>query len=178
MVELQTWNLAGLDFGSQIAKNEEMKLMSPEKRLEELGITLPDPPAPLAAYVPAVRTGNLVFISGQAPSVDGKPVWKGRVGSDLTLEEGYEAAKLTMINALAVLKKEIGSLDRVVRIVKLLGWVNCTADFNQQPFVINGASELLEAVFGEKGRHARSAVSAHTLPFDIAVEIEMIVEVE
>jgi enamine deaminase RidA (YjgF/YER057c/UK114 family) len=151
---------------------------SPEERLKELGIELPKPPKPLAAYVPAVRAGDLVFISGQAPMRDGKPVYTGRVGADLTLEEGYEAARLVMINALAVLKEEIGSLDNVERIVKVLGWVNSAPDFTQQPQVINGASELLEQVFGERGRHARSAVSAHTLPFNIAVEIEMIVQVK
>lgn len=151
---------------------------SPEERLKELGIELPKPPKPLAAYVPAVRAGDLVFISGQAPMRDGKPVYTGRVGADLTLEEGYEAARLVMINALAVLKEEIGSLDNVERIVKVLGWVNSAPDFTQQPQVINGASELLEQVFGERGRHARSAVSAHTLPFNITVEIEMIVQVK
>ena len=151
---------------------------SPEERLKELGIELPKPPKPLAAYVPAVRAGDLVFISGQAPMRDGKPVYTGRVGADLTLEEGYEAARLVMINALAVLKEEIGSLDNVERIVKVLGWVNSAPDFTQQPQVINGASELLEQVFGERGRHAQSAVSAHTLPFNIAVEIEMIVQVK
>ncbi|HLS90350.1 MAG TPA: RidA family protein [Limnochordia bacterium] len=151
---------------------------SPEERLKELGIELPKPPKPLAAYVPAVRAGDLVFISGQAPMRDGKPVYTGRVGADLTLEEGYEAARLVMINALAVLKEEIGSLDNVERIVKVLGWVNSAPDFTQQPQVINGASELLEQVFGERGKHARSAVSAHTLPFNIAVEIEMIVQVK
>lgn len=153
-------------------------MATPEERLQELGITLPTPPKPVAAYVPAVRAGDLVFISGQGPTRDGKPVWTGRVGADLTLEEGYEAAKLVMINALAVLKQEIGDLDNVVRIVKVLGWVNSAPDFDQQPMVINGASELLEQVFGERGKHARSAVSAHTLPFGFAVEIEMIVQVK
>jgi len=153
-------------------------MATPEERLKELGLELPAPPKPLAAYVPSVRAGDLVFISGQGPIRDGKPVWAGRVGSDLTLEQGREAARLTILNALAVLKQEIGSLDNVVRIVKLLGWVNSAPDFNQQPAVINGASELLEQVFGERGRHARSAVSAHTLPFDIAVEIEMIAQVK
>lgn len=153
-------------------------MATPEERLRELGIELPTPPKPLAAYVPAVRVGDLVFISGQGPIRDGKPVCVGRVGADLTLEQGYEAARLVMINALAVLKQEIGSLDRVERIVKVLGWVNSAPDFVQQPMVINGASELLEQIFGEKGKHARSAVSAHTLPFGIAVEIEMIVQVK
>lgn len=152
--------------------------MSAEARLKELGITLPTPPKPVAAYVPAVRAGDLVFVSGQGPLKDGEAVWKGRVGADLTLEEGYEAAKLTIINALAVLKSEIGSLDNVVRIVKLLGWVNSAPDFVKQPFVMNGASELLVEVFGDKGKHARTAISAHTLPFGIAVEIEMIAQVK
>lgn len=153
-------------------------MVTPEERLREMGIELPTPPKPIAAYVPAVRVGDLVFISGQGPTRDGKPVWVGRVGADLTLEEGYEAAKLVMINALAVLKQEIGDLSRVERIVKVLGWVNSAPDFVQQPMVINGASELLEQVFGERGKHARSAVSAHTLPFGFAVEIEMIVQVK
>lgn len=149
-----------------------------EQRLKELGLTLPEPPAPLAAYAPSVRTGNLVFVSGQGPTKDGKPVYLGRVGADLTLEEGREAARLVILNALAVLKAEAGSLDNVARIVKLLGWVNSAPDFVEQPQVINGASELLEDVFGERGKHARSAVSAHTLPGGIAVEIEMIAELK
>lgn len=153
-------------------------MATPEERLKALGLELPVPPKPMAAYVPAVRTGNLVFISGQGPIKDGKPVWTGRVGADLTLEQGREAARLAILNALAILKQEAGSLDNVVRIVKLLGWVNSAPDFYQQPLVINGASELLEQVFGERGRHARSAVSAHTLPVDMAVEIEMIAEVK
>lgn len=149
-----------------------------EQRLKELGLTLPEPPTPLAAYAPSVRTGNLVFVSGQGPTKDGKPVYLGRVGADLTLEEGREAARLVILNALAVLKAEAGSLDNVARIVKLLGWVNSAPDFVEQPQVINGASELLEDVFGERGKHARSAVSAHTLPGGIAVEIEMIAELK
>lgn len=149
-----------------------------EQRLKELGLTLPEPPTPLAAYAPSVRTGNLVFVSGQGPTKDGKPVYLGRVGADLTLEEGREAARLVILNALAVLRAEAGSLDNVARIVKLLGWVNSAPDFVEQPQVINGASELLEDVFGERGKHARSAVSAHTLPGGIAVEIEMIAELK
>ncbi len=148
-----------------------------ESRLKELGFELPEAPSPVAAYVGAVRTGNLVFVSGQGPSKDGESI-KGRVGQDLTLEEGYKAAQLCILNALAQVKALVGSLDNVERVVKLLGWVNCTPDFDQQPFVINGASELLVNVFGDKGKHARSAVSAHVLPFNIAVEIEMVVEVK
>ncbi|MBO8127537.1 MAG: RidA family protein [Firmicutes bacterium] len=149
-----------------------------EQRLAAEGFQLPTAPAPAAAYVPAVRTGNLVFISGQGTMVNGEWTYQGRVGEKYTLEEGYKAAQVAILNALAVLKQEIGDLDRVKRIVKVLGWVNCPETFNQQPYVINGASELLEKVFGERGKHARSAVSAHTLPFDTTVEIEMIVEVE
>lgn len=148
-----------------------------ESRLKELGFELPEAPVPLAAYVGAVRTGNLVFVSGQAPRKDGKDI-TGRVGSDLTLEEGRKAAELCVLNGLAQVKALVGSLDNVERIVKLLGWVNSAPDFNQQPLVINGASELLIKVLGDKGKHARSAVSAHVLPFNIAVEIEMIVEVK
>lgn len=146
-----------------------------EARLKELGLTLPSPPRPVAAYVPSIRTGNLVFVSGQLPLKDGVLV-KGRVGQDLSVEEGYEAARLCVLNALAQVKAELGSLDRVERVVKLVGWVSSAPDFDQQPKVINGASELLEAIFGEKGRHARSAVSAHILPLGAAVEIELIVE--
>jgi enamine deaminase RidA (YjgF/YER057c/UK114 family) len=149
-----------------------------EARLAQLGFELPEAPKPAAAYVPAVRSGNLVFISGQGTMVNGEWKYQGRVGGKYAPDDGYKAAQIVILNALAVLKQEIGDLDRVKRIVKLLGWVNSTADFNQQPYVINGASELLENVFGEKGKHARSAVSAHVLPFDTTVEIEMIVEVE
>ncbi len=149
-----------------------------EARLKELGFELPHAPSPIAAYVPAVTTGNLVFISGQGPIVNGQYRYRGKVGDRYSVEEGYQAAQLVILNALAVLKQEIGDLDRVTRIVKLLGWVNSAPGFVQQPQVINGASELLVQVFGEKGKHARSAVTAHELPFDITVEIEMVVEVE
>lgn len=148
-----------------------------EAKIKELGFELPTPGEPMAAYVPVVRTGNLVFISGQAPVKDGSMI-TGRVGQNLTLEQGYEAAQYCVLNGLAQLKKEIGSLDNVERIVKVLGWVNCTEDFTQQPQVMNGASELLEKIFGDKGKHARSAVSAHVLPLNIAVEVEMIVQVK
>jgi len=149
-----------------------------EARFEELGIKLPEPPSPVANYVPAVRTGNLVFISGQACVVNGEMKYRGKVGADLTLEQGYEAARIATLNALAILRSEIGDLSRVSRVVKILGWVNSAEGFNQQPRVINGASDLLVEIFGERGRHARSAVAANELPFDTPVEIEMIVEVE
>ncbi len=149
-----------------------------EKRIAELGISLPDSPQPIANYVPTVRTGNLLFVAGLGPAAraDGS-VPNGKVGRDLTQEEGYEAARLVGINLLARLKSSLGDLDRVVRVVKLLSMVNCAPEFTQQPAVANGCSDLLVEVFGERGRHARSAVGMASLPNDIPVEIEMIVEV-
>ena len=148
-----------------------------EAKLEALGLTLPAPPAPVANYVRAVQVGDLVYLSGHGPTRDGVLVHRGKVGADLTVEEGYEAAKLVMLNCLSSLKEAIGDLDRVERVVKLLGMVNCTEDFGQQPEVINGGSDLLVELFGERGRHARSAVGMQSLPRSIAVEIEMIVQV-
>ena len=150
-----------------------------ESRLEQLGISLPAEPVPIANYVPGVRTGNLVYLSGLGPASrpDGTTP-SGKVGRDLTTEEGYEAARLTGINILARMKGELGDLDRVRRVVKLLGMVNSAPDFNQQPAVVNGCSDLLVEVFGERGRHARSAVGMASLPNDIPVEIEVIIEVE
>jgi enamine deaminase RidA (YjgF/YER057c/UK114 family) len=151
---------------------------SPEARLKALGIELPPAPRPVASYVPAVRTGNLVFLAGQGPMAGGKPTVTGKVGAQLTEEEGYKAARATILVSLAALRAEIGSLDRVRRIVKLVGWVNSAPGFTRQPWVVNGASDLLIEVFGDAGRHARSAVAANELPLDIPVEIEMIVEIE
>jgi enamine deaminase RidA (YjgF/YER057c/UK114 family) len=148
-----------------------------EAKLKALGLSLPAPPAPVANYVRAVQVGNLVFLSGHGPTRDGQQAYQGKVGAERTIEEGYEAAKLVMLNCLASLKEAIGDLDRVERIVKLLGMVNCTEDFGDQPKVINGASDLLVELFGEKGRHARSAVGMQALPMQITVEIEMIVQV-
>jgi len=152
--------------------------MTVEDRLKELGLELPPAPAPAAVYVPTVQTGNLVFVSGQGPVRDGRPVYRGRLGGELTLEQGQAAARLAMLNCLAQLKHHLGSLDRVRRIVKVLGFVACVEEFDQQPFVINGGSELLEQVLGERGKHARSAVGTNKLPFGIPVEIELIAEVE
>jgi enamine deaminase RidA (YjgF/YER057c/UK114 family) len=148
-----------------------------EERLKELGIELPPVSPPVANYVNAVRTGNLVFMAGKGPlRLDGTNI-TGKVGSDLTVEEGYEAARLTGINLLAALKEEVGDLDKMVRIVKVLGMVNGTPDFTDHPKVINGFSDLMVEVFGEKGKHARAAVGMGSLPGNIAVEIEIIVEV-
>lgn len=149
-----------------------------EAKLKELGLELPAVPKPAAAYVPAVRTGNLVFVSGQTPTgVDGAAV-RGKVGQDLTVEQGYDAARLCALKALAVVKQEVGSLDRIRRIVKVLGWVNCPPEFEQQPRVMNGFSELMEAVLGDKGKHARSAIGTNALPGGVPVEVEMVVEIE
>jgi enamine deaminase RidA (YjgF/YER057c/UK114 family) len=149
-----------------------------ETRLTELGITLPKAAAPVANYVPYVITGSLVFISGQGPMGPSGPEFKGKVGRDLDVEEGKKAARLTALNVVAQLKEAVGGdLDRVKRCVKLLGFVNSTAEFIQQPAVINGASDLMVEIFDDAGRHARSAVSAPSLPVDIAVEIEAIFEI-
>lgn len=151
--------------------------MRPEQRLQELGIELPPPPKPVGSYVPAVQVGDLLFMSGNGPLRAGKPLMQGRVGEHLTVEQGSEAARETMLNLLSTLRDTLGSLDRVERIVKILGFVNSASDFTQQPAVINGASELLLQIFGERGRHARSAIGTSVLPFGIPVEIEMIVQV-
>lgn len=150
--------------------------MTPEDRIAELGLALPDPVPPLAAYVPAVRTGKLVYISGQGPMSEGGLV-TGKVGADVSLEEAQEAARTTCLNGLAALKAEVGDLEKVTRVVKLLVMVNGAPGFDQQPAVGNGASELLQQVFGESGRHARSAIGVAELPFGMCVEIEFIFEV-
>lgn len=151
----------------------------PEARLAELGIELYEPPPPVANYVKAVQTGNLVFLAGHGPTkLDGSGYLTGQVGTDLTIEEGYEAARLVGIALLSSLKAEIGDLSRVKRIVRVFGMVNAPAGFTQQPEVINGASDLLVDVFGERGKHARAAVGMGSLPRNIAVEIEMVVELE
>jgi enamine deaminase RidA (YjgF/YER057c/UK114 family) len=153
---------------------------SAESRLGELGLTLPTPPAPIATYVSAVKVGNLLFVSGHgpAPSPEGRS-YAGKVGRDLTLEEGRAAARLVGLNVLASVRSKIGSLDRVVRVVKVLGMVNATEDFTQQPQVVNGFSDLMVEIFGEeRGKGARSAVGMGSLPNNIPVEIEAIFEVE
>ena len=169
--------LATCMIGSAATQARDRQTTSPEGRLKALGIQLPAAPKPVASYVPAVRSGNLVFLAGQGPLADGKPTVTGKVGAELTEEEGYRAARATILVSLAALRAEIGSLDRVRRIVKLTGWVNSAPGFTRQPWVINGASDLLVEIFGEAGRHARSSVGANELPFNIPVEIEMIVEV-
>ena len=149
-----------------------------DKKLKELGIELSPPSKPVANYVKAVRVGNLLFLSGHGPTkADGSNI-TGKVGKDLTVEQGYEAAKLTAVGMISTLKAELGDLNKVKRIVKVNGWVNSTPDFGDQPKVINGCSDLMVALFGEKGKHARAAMGAGSLPSNIAVEIEMVIEVE
>jgi enamine deaminase RidA (YjgF/YER057c/UK114 family) len=152
--------------------------MSIEKKIGELGITLPSPPKPVGSYIPAVRTGNLLFLSGMIPFQDGKLAWEGKLGRELTVEQGKQAARLALINALAVIQQALGSLDRVNRIVRLGGHVASVPGFNQQPLVLNGASDLLVEIFGERGRHARLALGAVELPLNAPVELELIVEIE
>lgn len=150
---------------------------NPEKNLHDLGIELKLPGIPVANYVHAVRTGNLLFLAGKGPKkADGKNI-VGKLGQDLSIEEGYEAARVAGINQLAVLKAELGNLNKVKRIVKVKGMVNAIPDFKDQSKVVNGYSDLMVAVFGEKGKHARAAVGMGSLPGNMAVEVEMIVEV-
>jgi enamine deaminase RidA (YjgF/YER057c/UK114 family) len=151
--------------------------MAISDRLKELGITLPPVPKPAGNYVHAVRTGNLLFLAGKGPQgPDGKAP-TGKVGRDITTEQGYQHARSVGLNLLAVMQAELGSLDKVKRIVKVLGMVNAVPEFGEQPKVINGCSDLFVEVFGDKGRHARSAVGMGSLPGGIPVEIEVIVEV-
>jgi enamine deaminase RidA (YjgF/YER057c/UK114 family) len=148
-----------------------------DARLEELKIELPALSKPIANYVKAVRAGNLLFLAGHGPqNPDGSWI-TGKLGQDMTIEQGYEASKLTAIQLLATIKSELGSLNKVKRIVKVNGMVNCTADFFDQPKVINGCSDLLVAVFGEHGKHARAAVGMNSLPMNTAVEIELVLEI-
>lgn len=152
--------------------------MGAEARIKELGITLPNPPKPMGNYVPGVRTGNLLFLSGHGPiRIEGNPSARGKVGRDLSTEDAYKVAREVGINLLGSARALLGSLDRVKRVVKVLGMVNAVESFGEQPKVINGFSDLMVEVFGENGRHARSAVGMGSLPAGIPVEIEMILEV-
>lgn len=151
--------------------------MSAEERLSELGLELPSPPEPIASYVTFVRTGNLGYTSGHGPlRADGTWI-TGRVGEDIDTEAANEAARIVGLGLLATLRNNLGSLDEVARVVKVLGMVNCTADYGDHPAVVNGCSDLFFEVFGEAGRHARSAVGVGSLPMNLPVEIEVIVEI-
>lgn len=149
--------------------------MSIESRLEELGLSLPTAPPPAANYKPCVRFGNLLFLSGQLPMADGEMKYSGRVGKDLDEEAGYEAAKLCALNALAQIKKELGDFDAVATILRVDGHVNCTPDFDAMPKVLNGTSDLLKELLGDRAGHARVALGHHQLPLNAAVEIAMTV---
>lgn len=152
---------------------------SPEKHLKDLGITLPKPAKPVASYEGFVRSGNLVYVSGQIPVVDGKVAVTGKLGADVSLEDGQKAARLCAINVIAQLNEATGhDLTRVARIVKVTGFVAAAPDFTDVPKVVNGASDLFAAVFGDRGKHARAAVGVAVLPLDSAVEVEAVVEVE
>lgn len=147
-----------------------------EERLAAVGITIPEVPVPLAAYVPGVVSGNMVHTSGQLPMANGALSFKGKLGDSASVEDGYAAAKQCAVNCLGVVKALIGDLDRVKRVVKVVGFVNSAPDFEAQPKVINGASELLQAAFGECGAHARSAVGVAALPLGAMCEVEIVVE--
>lgn len=149
-----------------------------EEKLVELGITLPNAPAPVAAYTPCCRTGNLVFVSGQGPIINGTQMFFGKVGDKVSAEDGYQAARYCGYNLLAQLKKYLGDLDRIKQVVHVKGFVASDASFTAQPQVINGVSDLMVQVFGEKGCHTRCALGTNVLPTDIPVEVEIIVEVE
>lgn len=152
--------------------------MSHEARLKELGISLPPVPSPAGNYVHAVQTGNLLYLAGKGPFSDDGSSFTGKVGGDVSVEDAYKHARSVGLTLIAVMKQELGSLDRVKQIVKVLGMVNGVPEFGQQPAVINGCSDLFVEVFGDAGRHARSAVGMGSLPNQITVEIEVIVEVE
>ena len=149
-----------------------------EDRLSELGIELPNAPLPMANYVTCRHSGNLLYFSGAGAFIDGRPAVFGKVGAELSEQDGYQAARLAGLNLISQLKREIGELDRVVQFVKVLAFVASAPGFYNQPAVMNGASDLFVEVFGEKGKHARSAVAVPALPFNIPVEIEMIVEIK
>ena len=148
-----------------------------ENKIKELGLQLPEPPKPLAAYIPAKQTGNLVFTAGQLPMVNGEIILKGLLGQDVEIEPAYNAAKICTLNALSAIKGVIGDLDKIKQVVRVVGYVASVPTFTQQPAVVNGASEFLLEVFGDKGKHARSAVGMAVLPLNAAVEIELTVEV-
>jgi len=152
--------------------------MSFEARIKELGLIIPETPRPVANYVPAVRVGNLIFVSGQTPTVSDQLLMKGKLGRDLSIEQGQEAARTALLNALAAVRSITGTLDVIKRIVKLNGWVASAEGFGDQPQVVNGASLLLEEIFGDAGKHARAAIGVAELPSGAPVELELIVEVQ
>ena len=163
---------------SKISEKEELYNYNVEEKINELGIKLVNPEKPVANYLPAVKTGNLIFLSGKIPKDEDGKLITGKVGADLTIEQGYEAARSCAVAQLSTLKAEIGDLNKVVRIVKVNGFVNASPDFTELSKVVNGFSDLMVEVFGERGKHARAAVGMASLPLGIACDIEMIVEVQ
>lgn len=151
--------------------------MSIETRLQELGLTLPPPPRPVASYIPAVRSGHLLFLSGVLPFQEGKLTHSGKVGRELTPDDGSAASRTAVLNALAIARQELDSLDRITQVVRMVGYVASAEGFVQQPMVVNGASDLLVQIFGAAGRHARVAVGVAELPLNAPVELELILEV-
>ncbi|HNP97048.1 MAG TPA: RidA family protein [Cyclobacteriaceae bacterium] len=177
LILLLTMAFSGCVSPTQSEKEVPEASYDPESKLKELNITLPEPPSPVANYVNGVQAGNLIFLAGKGPKrADGSEI-TGKLGQDVSIEQGYEGARLTAINQLAVLKSMIGDLRKVKRIVKVLGLVNSDPNFIDQPKVINGFSDLMVEVFGERGKHARAAIGVATLPRGQAVEIELVVEV-
>lgn len=148
-----------------------------EEKLARLDIVLPNPPKPAGSYIPVVKTGNLVFVSGQIPLKEGKVIFQGKVPTNISLDDAQKAAKLCIINVLAQLKAELGTLDKISRIVRVSGFVNSAQDFTNQPKVINAASDLLFEIFGENGKHSRIAVGVTSLPLNSAVEIDLVAEI-
>jgi len=152
--------------------------MEIEEKITSLGLQLPEVAKPVASYIPAVQSGNLVFISGQIPFVHGKLLCRGKLGKEIDLEKGYECARIAVMNCIAALKSVIGDLDKVKRIVKITGYVNSAAGFEDQPKVLNGASDLVIEIFGEKGRHSRTAIGTNELPLAAPVEVDLIAEIQ
>lgn len=159
-------------------EGEEVRSVDIEKKIEALGLELPEVPQPVASYIPAVHSGNYVFTSGQLPVIKGELKRRGKVGSDLSIEEGYECARVAALNCLAAVKSVVGALDRMRRVVRVVGFVNSAPGFEDQPKVINGASDLLVEIFGDQGKHARLALGTNELPLGAPVEVEMVVEVQ
>lgn len=151
--------------------------MTVEEKLQSMGYPLPTVAAPLASYVPAIRTGNLVYCSGQLPTQEGQLRYRGQVIDDISEDDAYDAARVAALNCLAAIKSVIGKLDNIVRVVKLTGYVNSSLGYTNQPIVVNGASDFLMEVFGDNGKHARAAVGVYELPLDACVEVDLIVEV-
>jgi enamine deaminase RidA (YjgF/YER057c/UK114 family) len=174
----RVWILVPILVTLSSAGPTSQKPASPEAKLKALKIELPPAPKPIASYIPAVRTGNLMFLAGQGPLAGGKPTITGKVGAEVSEEQANKAARETALVLLSVLRAEVGSLDRVARIVKVVGFVNSAPGYTRQPWVMNGASDLFVEVFGEAGRHARSSVGVSELPLNIPVEIELIVEIK